>query len=72
MDISLKQGKLTIPVHYKATDSHSYLDYHSSNNPSTKNRILSSQFLRLRRLCSNDTNFEEIAEEMVEFFIQRP
>ena len=57
--------------HYKATDSHSYLDYPSSHNPSMKNSIPSSQFLRLRRLCSDDTDFEEEAKEMVEFFIQR-
>ena len=57
--------------HYKATDSHSYLDYRSSHNPSMKNSIPSSQFLRLRRLCSDDTDFEEEAKEMVEFFIQR-
>ena len=30
MDIYLKRGKLKTPVHYKVTDSHSYLDYHSS------------------------------------------
>ena len=71
MDISLKQGKLTTFVHYKATDSHSHLDYRSSHNPCTKNSFLSSQFLRLRRLCSDDTDFEEKAEEIVEFFIQR-
>ena len=44
------------------------LFYH---NPSMKNSIPSSQFLRLHRLCSDDRDFEEKAEEMVEFFIQR-
>ena len=51
MNSSLKREKLTTSVHYKATDSHFYLDYHSSHNPSTKNSIPCSQFLRLRRLC---------------------
>ena len=32
--------------------------------------IPSSQFLRLRCLCSNDSDFEEKAEEIVEIFIQ--
>ena len=67
----LKQGKLTTSVHYKSTDSHSYLDYHSSHNPSTKNSIPFSQFLRLRRLCSDNADFEEKAEEMANFFLQR-
>ena len=71
MDISLKLGKLTTSVHYKATDSHSYLDHHSLHNPSMKNSIPPSQFLRLRCQCSDDTDFKEKAEEMVEFFIQR-
>ena len=71
MDISLQQGKLTTSVHYKATDSHAYLDYRSSHNPSTKNSIPFSQFLRLRRLCSIDDDFEAKAEEMTDFFLQR-
>ena len=71
MKLYLKQGKLTTSVHYKSTDSNSYLDYRSSHNPSTKNSIPFSQFLRLRRLCSDDADFEEKAEEMANFFLQR-
>ena len=66
----LKQGKLTTSVHYKSTDSHFYLDYRSSHNSSTKNSIPFSKFLRLRRLCSDDADFEEKAEEMVNFFLK--
>ena len=71
MKISLKQGKLTISGHNKSTDSHSYLDYRLPHNTSTKSSIPFSQFLRLRRLCSDDADFEEKAEEMVSFFLQR-
>ena len=70
MKISLKQGKLTISGHNKSTDSHSYLDYRLPHNTSTKSSIPFSQFLRLRRLCSDDADFEEKAEEMVSFFLQ--
>ena len=59
MKISVKQGTLTTSVYYKSTDSHSYLDYRLSHNPSTKNSIPFSKFLRLRRLCSDDADFEE-------------
>ena len=69
--LSLKQGKLTTTVHYKSTDSHSYLDCRSSHNLSTKNSIPFSQFLRLRHLYSDDADFEEKAEEMSNFFLQR-
>ena len=70
MKLYLKQGKLTTSVHYKSTDSHSYLDYCSSHNPSTKNSIPFSLFLRLCHLCSDDADFEEKAEKMVNFFLQ--
>ena len=45
IDIYPKRGKLKTSVHYKVTDSHSYLDYRSSHNPSTKNNIPSSRLL---------------------------
>ena len=71
MKLSLKQGKLTTTVHYKSTESHSYLDCRSSHNLSTKNSIPFSQFRILRRLCSDDADIEEKAEEMFNFFLQR-
>ena len=52
-------------MHYKPTDSHSYLLYSSSHPSHVKNSIPYSQFLRLRRLCSEDS------EEMCEFFDKR-
>ena len=55
-------------MHYKPTDSHSYLQHSSSHPAHVKNFIPYSQFLRLRRLCSDDTDFSEIAEEMCQFF----
>ena len=38
MNISLKQGILSTSIHYRTTDSHSYLDYRSSHNPSNQNQ----------------------------------
>ena len=50
--VSIIGNGLCTSVHYKPTDSHSYL-LHSSSHPShVKNSIPYSQFLRLRRLCS--------------------
>ena len=58
-------------VHYKPTVSHSYL-LHSSSHPShVKNSIPFSQFLRLRRLCSDDSDFSNKLEEMRHFFKKR-
>ena len=46
-------------MHYKPTDSHSYLLHSSSHPAHVKNYIPYSQFLRLRRLCSDDTDFSD-------------
>ena len=58
-------------MHYKPTDSHSYLLYSSSHPSHVKNSIPYSQFLRLRRLCSDDSDFSLKSEEMCEFFGKR-
>ena len=63
--------KVFINGHYKPTDSHSYL-LHSSSHPShVKNSIPYSQFLRLRRLCSDDSDFSNKSQEMCQFFEKR-
>ena len=51
-------------VYYKPTDSHSYLLYSSSHPSHVKNSIPFSQFLRLRRLCGDDSDFSEKSEAM--------
>ena len=58
-------------VYYKPTDSHSYLLYSSSHPSHVKNSIPFSQFLRLRRLCSDDSDFSEKSEAMCQFFDKR-
>ena len=58
-------------VPFKPTDSHSYLLYSSSHPSHVKNSIPYSQFLRLRRLCSVDSDFSLKSEEMCEFFNKR-
>ena len=66
--VSINGNGLRISVHYKPTDSHSYL-LHSSSHPShVKNAIPYSQFLRLRRLCSDDSDFSNKSQEMCQFF----
>ena len=58
-------------VHDKPTDSHSYL-LHSSSHPShVKNAIPYSQFLRLRRLCSDDSDFSNQSKEIGQFLEKR-
>ena len=69
--VSISGNGLCTSVHYKPTDSHSYL-LHSSSNPfHVKNSIPCSQFLRLRRLCSDDSDFPNRSNEMCQFFEKR-
>ena len=69
--VSISGNVLCTSVHYKPTDSQSYL-LHSSSHPShVKNSIPYSQFLRLRRLCSDDSYFSSKSEEMCQFFEKR-
>ena len=71
INVSISGNRLSTSVHYKATDSQSYLLHSSSHPAHVKNSIPYSQFLRLRRLCSDDTDFSEKAEEMCQFFKTR-
>ena len=60
--ISIEGNGLCTSVYYKPTDSHSYLLYSSSHPSHVKNSIPFSQFLRLRRLCCDDSDFSEKPE----------
>ena len=68
INVSISGNRLSTSMHYKPTDSHSYLLHSSSHQAHVKNSIPYSQFLRLGRLCSDDPDFTEEAEEMCQFF----
>ena len=64
-------GRIESTIHYKETDSHAYLQYDSHHPINCKNSIPFSQFLRLRRICSDKINFLEEVEIMTDFFKKR-
>ena len=66
--VSIEGNGLCTSVHFKPADSHSYLLYSSSHPSHVKNSIPNSQFLRLCRLCSDNSNFSLKSEEMCDFF----
>ena len=68
---SIQDNQIQTSAYYKPTDSHNYLLYSSSHPQHTLNSIPFSQFLRLRRLCSDDRDFESKCEEMRSFFVHR-
>ena len=69
--VSINGNLLSTSVSYKPTDSYSYLLFSSSHPNHTKRSIPFSQFLRLRRICSEDEDFQAKSLEMRHFFVQR-
>ena len=69
--LSINDNGLSTSVHYKPTDSHNYLLHSSSHPQHVKNAIPFSQFLRLRGLCSDDTDFNNKCEDMCQFLKKR-
>ena len=67
ISVSINGDALATSVSYKPTDSHSYLLFSSSHPNHTKQSIPYSH-LRLRRLCSDDKDFETKSLEMRTFF----
>ncbi len=55
--ISLEKGHLIADLYCKPTDSHNYLYYSSAHPRPCKDSIPYSQFLRIRRICSNYSDF---------------
>ena len=64
-------NRIATSIHYKATDSHSYLNFSSSHPYSCKSSIPYSQFLRLRKICSDDADFDIEAAKMEIFLAAR-
>ena len=71
ISISVESENLVTTVYYKPTDSHSYLHYKSNHSRACKDAIPYSQFLRLRRLCSDDNDFDQKCKEMCVFFLSK-
>ena len=73
MDINLRisGGRIRTSIHYKATDTHSYLHYDSSHPCHCKESLPYSQLLRLRCICSDQADFLDKAQEMASFFERR-
>ena len=60
--------RISTSIYYKETDSHSYLNFKSMHPFNCKSAIPYSQFLRLRKICSED---DESANTMETFFVAR-
>ena len=73
LDINLRitNDQISTSIYYKGIDTHTYLHNHSSHPRHYKESLPRSQLLRLRRLCSDESDYLERGKEMISFFVQR-
>ena len=71
VNISLRDGYLHTDLHTKATDAHGYLHLRSCHPPHVYKNIPSSQFLRVRRLCSDPETFKKRSKEIEASLLSR-
>ena len=71
VDISIKGKKVSTTLYTKDTDSHSYLQYSSSHPSACKKGIPYSQFLRVRRICSEKEEFEKQSKFLLNCFLKQ-
>ena len=71
MVIKENNGVISTDLFRMPTDARNYLHYKWAHPKSCKNGIPYSQFLRIRRICSDDTLFERNAIEITKSFIVR-
>ena len=69
--VQLKEGLLITDLYCKPTDTHNYLLQTSCHPWTCKNAIPYSQFLRLRRICSDEPTFIKRAQQMATHFFRR-
>jgi hypothetical protein len=63
--------KMYTTLYSKPTDTHSYVHFTSSHNKSTLTKSPFGQFLRLRRICTMDFDFDNESANMIRHYIRR-
>ena len=71
LKVKLNEGKIYTDLYIKSTDRHQYLHCTSSYPNHTKRSIVSSQGLRVQRICSEKEDFLKHMREIKLWFLQR-
>ena len=66
-----QDGSLWTDLYCKPTDSHSYLRFDSSYPGHCCKSLPYSQFYRVRRICSHDTDFDRHGSNLITYFQER-
>ena len=71
LKVGLKDGKISTDLYVKPTDHHQYLHFSSAHANHDKCSIVFSRTLRISRLFSNDSDFEQNKEKMRLWLVKR-
>ena len=66
-----ENGKLCTTLHIKPTDRHSYLHHKSYHPTAAKLSIVYSQSLRIRRICTEDSEYDKHSKKLIENLTHR-
>ena len=71
LQVVSSNGKLITSLYSKPTDCHQYLHYGSSHPEHTKRSIVYSQTLRIKRVCSQESDFNEHSLKLKSWLLKR-
>jgi len=71
VSVSISEGRITTDLHRKETDAQMTLPFNSCHPRHCVRSIPFSQALRLRRICSEDSSFEQRTKELCDRFTRR-
>ena len=71
VQVHLVNNHIETDLHTKPTDKHQYLLKTSCHPNHTEKAIPFSLFLRIRRICSTDTFFDQRSRRLIEYLIKR-
>ena len=74
LDTTVKFGpdrELITTLYNKPTDTHLYLEHSSAHHQSVLTKGPYGQYLRLRRICSLDIDFEANAKKVTGYYLKR-
>ena len=71
VNISIKDGHFITRVHSKPTDAHLYLNAQSCHPKHVINNIPKGQLIRIRRICSKESDFLDQSKIIIQHFVNR-
>ena len=69
--VSIGNGLIQISVYTKSTDAHLFLNSTSCHPDHVIRNLPKGQFIRYRRICSNDTIFNQQSRTLKSHFLKR-